>query len=355
MEILWINLVVVYITSFLSRYFSKPLPLDAPYIRPNKLLIFMTMLSLVLVAGLRNNIGDTFFYMHSYKIGNHDLSTMKMEGDFGFNIYQALLYKLSEDPQLLVFTSALITNIFIVYVLYCFSKKIELSLFVYITSGVYIVTMNGIRQSLAAAIIFAATRYLLNGNMKKFFLVVLLASTIHQTALIFIPIYFIVRRDAWTKTTLIILGIGVIIAFGFNQFSSLLFSAIQDTQYGHYSNFSEGGANFLRAVVSGTPLLIAFLGKEKLKKIWPKSDYIINLSLLGLVFMIIATKNWIFARFDIYFGLYSLILVSWLLNLFSKESRNLVYYCILLLYTFYFYYENVISLGLKYGSEYLKI
>ena len=59
---------------------------------------------------------------------------------------------------------------------------IELSLFVYIASGMYTVSMNGIRQSLAAAIIFAATKYILNGNFKKFLLVILLASTFHQTA-----------------------------------------------------------------------------------------------------------------------------------------------------------------------------
>ena len=81
---------------------------------------------------------------------------------------------------------------------------IELSLFVYIASGIYTVSMNGIRQSLAAAIIFAATKYILDGNFKKFLLVILLASTIHQTALIFIPIYFIVRRKAWTRDTYIL-------------------------------------------------------------------------------------------------------------------------------------------------------
>ena len=115
--------------------------------------------------------------------------------------------KYSNDPQLLIFTTALITNVLIVITLYKYSRMIELSLFVFIASGMYTVSMNGIRQSLAAAIIFAATKYILDGNFKKFLLVILLASTIHQTALIFIPIYFIVRRKAWTRDTYILLGI----------------------------------------------------------------------------------------------------------------------------------------------------
>ena len=59
----------------------------------------------------------------------------------------------------------------------------------------------------------------------------------------FIPIYFIVRRKAWTRDTYILLGLGVLLAAGFSEFSQLLFSAIEDTQYGHYSEFDEGGAS----------------------------------------------------------------------------------------------------------------
>ena len=55
--------------------------------------------------------------------------------------------------------------------------------------------------------------------------------------------------------------------------------------------------------VSAVPLVIAFFGKEKLRELWPKSDYIVNLATLGVVFLILATKNWIFARFNIYFSL----------------------------------------------------
>ncbi|WP_342042524.1 EpsG family protein [Bacillus sp. OTU2372] len=352
MAILWANLIIVYLSSFLARYFSKPMPME-PFVKPNKILIFVSILILVLISGLRNNIGDTFFYMHGYTVRKHDLNSFEFKGDFGFELLQVLLYKISDNPQLLVFTTALITNVLVVLVLYKYSRMIEISLFVFIASGMHTVTMNGIRQSLAAAIVFAATKYLHNGKWFKFILVVLLASTIHQTALIFIPIYFIVRREAWTKSTFIILMIGVGITFGFNEFSKLLFNAIENTKYGHYSNFTEGGANKIRVLITAVPLIIAFFGRKKLKELWPNSDYVINLTTLGVVFMIIASQNWIFARFNIYFGLYNLILFSWILKLFTKQSQKLIYYSLLLFYISYFYYEHVISLNIVYKSDYL--
>jgi transmembrane protein EpsG len=351
--ILWLNLFIVYLSSFCARYFSSPLD-QAPFVKPNKFFIFISMSSLVLVAGLRNNIGDTPLYMHSYRlIEDSSLKNIRFEGDFGFNILQNLLHGISKDPQLLIFVTALFTNTLIVWVLSQYSRMIEISLYVYITIGMFTVSMNGIRQYLAAAIIFTTTKYILNGDWKRFVIIVLFASTIHKTALILLPIYFIVRREAWTKATFSFLFFGVIIALGYGQFSSALFSVIESTQYGHYQNFSEGGANILRVAVSGVPLIFAYLGREKLRELWPKSDYIVNLTLLGFIFMVISTQNWIFARFNIYFGLFSLILTSWVLHLFVESNRRFIYLCLLIFYLIYFYFESVIALGLDYRSNYL--
>ncbi|MGV3488741.1 MAG: EpsG family protein [Tuberibacillus sp.] len=353
MEILWVNFLVVYVTSWLARYFARPVNHLAPYIKPNKFLIFMVMATLVIVSGLRKNIGDTYFYKYTYTITQFDLANIDFKGEFGFYFLQYLLHKITDDPQILVFTTALVTDVLIVLVLYKYSRMIEISLFVFIASGLFTVTMNGIRQSLAAAIIFAATKYLLDGHWKKFMVVVLLASTIHHSAIVFIPIYFLVRRKAWTKMTFLMLIMAVIITLEFNTFSSIIFGALDSTKYGEYSASTEGGANIIRAFVTAVPLLIAYLGREKLRELWPKSDMIVNLSLLSLIFMIVATRNWIFARLDIYFDLYQLILISWILLLFRKQERPFIYYGLLICYLIYFFYDQVITLNLVYHSDYL--
>ena len=176
------------------------------------------------------------------------------------------LQRITDDPQLFIFITALITNILIVIVLYKYSRMFELSLYVYITYGMYLTSMNGIRQFLAAAIVFTATKYLFNGDWKKYIVVVLVASTFHQSALILLPIYFLVRRKAWTQETFMILLLSVIMVMGFNQFTAVLFSAIEDTQYSEYQNFDEGGANVIRVAVYAIPLILAYLGREKLRE-----------------------------------------------------------------------------------------
>ncbi|MBS4197566.1 EpsG family protein [Lederbergia citri] len=354
MTFLWLNLAIVFILSFFARYFGEPVLVGETTvpIKPNKILMTGVLASLIIISGLRSNIGDTFFYKHIYEINDFSWEYIISQKDIGFGILQKLLKMISNDPQIMIFTTATITNILIIAVFFKYSRMIELSVYVYITGGLFLVSMNGIRQVLAAAIIFTATKYLVNGNWIKYFFIILFASSFHQSALILIPIYFFVRYKAWSKATVVLLAFSLLIVVGYHQFSSLLFAAIEDSQYGHYSNFNEGGANILRVVVEAVPLIIAYLGREKLRTIFPSSDYIVNMSLVGFMFMIISTQNWIFARFGIYFSLYQLILISWIVKLFRQKDQRLIYYALLICYLIYYFIESVISLNIIYRSNY---
>mgnify|MGYP000359591255 CR=1 FL=1 len=357
MVILWINLVVVYFVSLFSRYLVIPATIgpDPAYSKPNKFFALVVMIVFVTVAGLRSNIGDTVFYKHAYVLNTFTWEFIAADKDIGFGILQMILKSYSNNPQLLIFITAFITNLLILVVLYKYSRLFELSVYLYITSGLYIISMNGIRQFLAGAICFAATKYIFEGNWQKYILVVILASTFHQSALILIPIYFVIRRKAWTKVTFMLLFLTTFLVLGYNQLSEAFFSAIQDTQYSAYKEFNEGGANIIRVVIQAIPIILAYLGRDKLRELFPKIDYVVNMSLLGLMIMVIATQNWIFARFIIYFGLYNLILIPWVVKIFAKRYQRIVYYAILVFYLLYFYYESVVSLKIIYKSDYLKL
>lgn len=357
MTVLWLNLFIVYAAALYARFVARPAAIHtytAPAgIKPSKFMTAVVMLTFVLISGLRNNIGDTVFYIHTYTIQDFSWSYILSEKDIGFGVLQKLLKQFSSDPQLLIFVTALITNVLIVQVLYKYTRLFELSVYLYITSGLYIVSMNGIRQFLASAIVFAGIRFLFEGKWKAYFLVVLFASTIHQSALVLIPLYFIVRRKAWTLTTVTLLASAVLLVLGYNQLSDAFFSAISDTQYANYKNFDEGGANMIRVVIQAIPLVLAYLGREKLRELFPRIDYVVNMSVIGFVIMVVSTQNWIFARFIIYFGLYNLILMGWIVKIFPKNQQRLVYYAVLVFYFVYFFYENAITLKLVYRSDYL--
>ncbi|WP_349410677.1 EpsG family protein [Pseudalkalibacillus sp. SCS-8] len=352
MGILWVNLGLVYSFSLLARYFSYSKSHFEN--KPNMFFVLSTMLCLILVSGLRSNIGDTYYYMHAFVVNEFTLETILGQKDIGFGLLQMIIKQYTNDPQVLIFLCALITNLLIVLVVYHYSRLIELSLYIYITSGLFLVSMNGIRQFVAAAILFAGTKFILNGDWIKFLMVVLFASAFHQSALIMIPVYFVVRTKAWSKATLYIILGSFVFAIGFEQTSSLFFKIIEDTQYGHYVEFEEGGANYIRVGIYSLPIIAAFLARNRLGQIFPYSDYLVNLSIIGLVFMIISTQNWIFARFSIYFSLYQLILITWIVKSFRHHDQKFVYYLILIFYALFFYYEHVVTLNVFYKSDFIQ-
>ncbi|SFD67278.1 transmembrane protein EpsG [Lentibacillus persicus] len=363
MTILWMNLVVVFGYALFARYFASPSYAiagvgeqfsGAGMVKPNKILVLGSLTALVVSSGLRSNLGDTYYYMHAYESNEFTWAYILTQKDIGFGALQMFLQNyISEDPQVLVFTTALITNMLILIVFYNYSRLLEISLYVYITGGLFLVSMNGIRQMFAAAIAFTAIKFLIQGSFFKYALVIILASLFHQSALVLLPIYFLMRFKAWSKPTLALIVLSVIVVIGFEQFSALLFSALEDSQYGHYQDFQEGGANFLRVVVMGVPILIAYLGREKLREIFPESDVIVNMALLGFIFMIIATQNWIFARVSLYFELYNIILISWVVKVFRERDQKIIYLGIIVCYFAYYYFENVINLNIIYNSDYL--
>ncbi len=354
MSMLWFTLIFVFFSAAMARYMSvHPVPVPAS-VRPSRFYAGLAAVCLATVAGLRNNIGDTFLYMHSYRVDDFSWEAVLQKRDIGFNVLQMLLKLLSDDPQIMIATTAVVTNVIIVAVFYHYARLFEISMYVYIASGAFIVSMNGIRQYLTAAIVFGATKALVDGKWKLYFAVVLFASLFHLSAIILLPIYFIVRRRAWTKTTLLLLALGIGIVVGFNAFSSALFTVIGGTQYGSYETFDGEGANIIRVAVYMIPLLIAFMGREKLRELFPGSDTIVNMSVIGAVLMIISTQNWIFARLGIYFSLYQLLLLGWIVKLFRDKDQRIVYLALITFYLVYFFYENVIVLDMWYGSDYIR-
>ena len=65
----------------------------------------------------------------------------------------------------------------------------------YFTTLLVIVSMNIVRQAIAFSILLYAITALLDRNLIRYMVLVLLASTIHASALMFIPLYFILDKE----------------------------------------------------------------------------------------------------------------------------------------------------------------
>ena len=189
----------------------------------------------------------------------------------------------------------------------------------------------------------------------KFYIpIVLLCSTIHQSALIFLILYFVVDKPAWGNMTKWILFAGIFLFVSYPITGPMLANILGETQYGNYKEalMSTGaGANMIRVLVMAVPVVLSYLGKDFLRGKEKYYNIVVNFSVINLIAILLATRFWIYARFNMYFSVYMVMLLIWCIKyLFDERNEKIIYLMCIGCYILYYYYEMHISLG--YGALY---
>lgn len=320
--------------------------------------IGIVIIAFCLISGFRSNIGDTETYMQSYvTLANNP--EMEFSQDVGFNTMSLFLTYISPNPQLLILFTAIIIAVCNLVTLARYRKYsyYELQVYLYVTSGYFLTTMNGIRQALSAAILFTFTYLITEGKFILYLIVVLIVSTFHQSALVMIPIYFLARLKPWSKRLMLVSLMVFAFVIAFDTVLPVIFDVFQNTQYGHYEEYfmenNWGGSSLIRTVINYVPIVLAFLLRREIKEKWNESDIFVNMSLFNALVMTVSLKNWIFARFSYYFQPYNFVLLPLIVSVLPKEKeRRMLYYLLLICYLIFMLVEQT---GLVYESNYLNL
>lgn len=115
---------------------------------------------------------------------------------------QFFIYALSRvfnDPQWLLVISSLIFIVSIFYFADHNSNDIPLSITLYLTLGLMMFHIQGLRQSLAMSICLFAYEQAKNKHFIRFALLVWVAMAFHQTAIVFLPVYILCRMKYLRK------------------------------------------------------------------------------------------------------------------------------------------------------------
>lgn len=343
MTVFYLTLISVYAFSLVARI------IRVKNERVAWIFVGVVILILSLVSGLRSGIGDTYMYEHLYGLITPEYDA---NGGYeaGFIFLLKVLKQFSSEPVFMLMITSIIINVCNVISMYIFTKNgyFEIAIFLYVASGYFTVTMNGLRQSLVASIIFLATVFIIKKKFIPYFLTILLMITIHNSAFVMIPMYFIANEKAWHKKANILYGIMLLGLFFYDPLMKIL----EGTRYGGYSDFNEGGASPIRIIVFLVPVILAYLKRDLISAKWRQGDIFVNMTIICGIIMLFSAFNWIFARFTVYFQPYNFIVFSFILkNCFAGKEKRLIYFGLIVCYFMFFYYEQAIALGISYRSK----
>lgn len=318
------DLVVVFCISMIGAFFGQAVPGRRKNalgkLKPNIFAFIIPALVMILYAGLRNNIGDTIYYVHTYHLLEDEGAVKPVLGQnaYLFEMFQYLLIKNGVEYSAFIMISSVLIIFSFMLLFYNFSAHYALSVFLFFTMGVYVSTMNGIRQYIATAIILLGTKYIFSSKKTDFWKLlplIILASLFHSSAVILIPIYFLCRRKAWSAPTFISVFAGVVGLIFISMFLPSFLSILEDTSYstyadGWFTSGNETGTGLLRVVFNCLPTILAAVFSKQVRQFGPVADILINISLFHSAIYILASYNWIFARFAFYTYAFVILLMA---------------------------------------------
>lgn len=346
MELIYKTFAIVLLLCVILEATRKPTQINGRFkYRYNTFVVVLFAMVLMFVSGFRYKFIDTGDYRLMYEaIGpNYDnvFNGTVERVETGYLFFTYLLNCISTDSQFLLIVTSAIVNAVYIRKIYKYSEDLPFSLFLYFTLS-YMGTMNGIRQTLAAALALIVFEWCYKRKTIPYIALILLLMTIHKSVVILIPVYFIVRNKFFNAGVKGALVFSVLMLVMPGSVTSLLESVLGDSDYASYLSSTEG-MNIMRFFVACVPTVLIVLYCRQTNEDYnadPIMRCLMNLCIIDLCANIMAIRILFFGRICMYFSICKLVLIPTLIRrTFPVKTAFKVKLCAVVLYSVYFAYQ----------------
>lgn len=339
----WMLLLVVLALGILAQ--RNPIAVTRPNgnytLRPDTGAVIILTVILAAVSGLRYWVGTDYGAYYKWNIAEWSVVWERIlhyrEG--GFSLLVKLARTVWDDGQSVIFISAAVTVGLYCRTIYKYSPMYLLSMLLYLFMGEWQGGFNGVRQYMAAAIVFAGHRLILERKLWQYCLVLIVAGMFHSSALVMILPYFLFTRKA-DISQIILLAAGALIArFSYGFIFDLIGGykgAMLNVTGDPYLN---SGVNILRILVAFVPVFIyVFLCKKD--GLTKEQTFYVNAALFNAFSMLAGMGSAYLARIGIYTNAAIIIGYGYLLQLIDDEkTRKVTVYLTGIMFLLYWLYS----------------
>ena len=313
---------------FLSILYTKTLEKQRRYVYISIVTI------LVLVAGLRYNVGyDYPAYVYNYFIYlNKEFDILRQPALTLIAIISDYIYS---DYATWFFIMSLITVIPVTIMIYKESRYPCLCIIMYILLGCWHYPFNIVKQGVAASIIFCGLKAIMNRNIKEWITYCLVAAMFHVSAVLMIPIYFLVADRIKIKNIIIIIFGGLSCWLFYDSLFYLIFIIKQGEHLGSMSNQTvTESVNFLRILVNCAPIALFASIHKKCRN--QNNIYLFYLSLINMMLNIASMNSIYLNRICCYTNMFNILFIP---DLLMRIKNKFIVFVILLLYSIFWGYD----------------
>jgi transmembrane protein EpsG len=307
--------------------------------------IFFVLLTLA--SGLRFGVGTDFFNYNRYY--NLIESGYKVAAEPGFIYLSLIISKFNFNSQALFLTLSTLTMFFLFKGIKYYTNNeytFKPVLYIIFLIFTYFTSFNGVRQALAAAILFYASKYIVEKSLWKFSVWIVFSMLFHSSSVIFFGLYFIATRDF----NRIILLLGIFFSFmlsnlgiiaGFIEYIFLNYSFLDIGGYLEnylYSSYNSREVSYGIVFYINVGVLILFIIMKDHFNKSQKAQLAFNFFYLYNLIYILSMDAPMLTRLTYFFSIYMAISIPRFGLMFNKKTKRLVEYILVALYSLLFLY-----------------
>lgn len=313
MEIYICTLCLILVLWILLRSMSLTGARNTRIYDQNKKYITCIGIWLFLIEMLRNyTVGaDTYTYLWLYKMFvNAEWKDVFQLADrfmfeHGFAVFNKLLGYISSNPRFFLIVSSFIIIFLYSWCIYKNSTMSWLSFYMFMTLGLFNDSMNTTRQSMAVVLSLLACKYIKQNKLYKFIALILLASTIHKSVLIVLPMFWISKLKFNKKNICRILSLSLIVLLMIFKFFDPIFCFVSK-YIGTYERYDISiSSKFANGAVGLTVIFILFLiliVMEQYKKADESRNIYVVFAIASVILALLTFKISIAERIIPYFS-----------------------------------------------------
>ena len=282
--------------------------------RYQKAYLFFLMLFLFLTISLRNErcFLDTYSYVLDYEsLTSIDYSYLShfWSKDISFWYLSKFISTISDGNYTIWFSALSIFYVVpLYYLLRDYSKNICISLILFCCLGFVLFSMTGLRQTLAMGFTMGALYALLKSKRLLYFVLIILGSIFHKTAIVFLLVYPLAKIPFSKKTVIMYVIIGIFAYMLSIKYLPLLMASDLDSRFADYlqRNSTLNYSGLIRQVVCFI-ISFALLGKERGT---PVNRLFFLMSMLGVFFQSMTGVLPEMFRVSMYFSISNIFLLA---------------------------------------------
>lgn len=243
----------------------------------------------------------------------------------GYRLYNKVLSFFSSSAQIVTIANSCLIIALLYVLIRRNSKDYYLSIWLYLTLGIFQTDMNVARNAISIFICYLAIDKIKERKVWQYMSLVLIAALIHKTALVFIPLYFILKRPFFSgKKMAAAIGVSVLTGLIFSKFG-IYIAYMLPVKLGRYLTVSNEKMESL--LVGGfyaflVVFILIMMNQTERKNIFQKSSigawmFTLNLCCFGANIGLKAA-----ARMAALFGPYIILFIPEIISMIPNKKRR---------------------------------